>query len=71
LKEISHFFLKTIIKTSDVFFGSGVLIDSNQNIYDGEFNSGLKSGIGKWHSSTGDQYIGDFKMDQFNGKAKR
>ena len=58
-----------IFGKSDVFSGAGVLIDTNQNIYDGDFLNGLKSGMGKWLSSAGDQYIGEFKQDLFNGKA--
>jgi len=56
---------------SDIFSGAGVLIDSNQDIYDGEFLNGQKSGIGKWFSAIGDQYIGDFKSDLFDGKVNK
>jgi 1-phosphatidylinositol-4-phosphate 5-kinase len=48
--------------------GPGKYIYDNGYIYEGNFIKGLRSGMGKLESPTGDVYEGMWENDQFNGQ---
>jgi len=45
-----------------------LLIDSEQNIYEGEFKQGYKWGMGTLKCHNGESYVGDFVQDLFEGQ---
>ena len=45
-----------------------MLIDAEQNVYEGEFKDGYKSGMGKLKCSNGESYVGDFEKDLFENQ---
>ena len=52
----------------DKFDGIGLLLDSEGNIYDGEFIEGMKQGVGKLNFANKDLYVGNFKDNLFDGR---
>ena len=40
----------------------------NDDIYDGDFDKGLKHGVGVMDYANGEQYDGDWEMDMYHGK---
>jgi hypothetical protein len=50
--------------------GNGILVDSDKNVYDGEFRKGFKQGMGKFQYLNGDSYTGEFSENHFEGKGQ-
>jgi len=46
----------------------GIEINENEDIYEGDFASGVKCGIGKWKNKVGDRFTGELSNNLFNGK---
>ena len=60
--------LTSKIYIRDRYEGNGVLVDKDQNVYEGEFKSGHKSGMGKLQMENGDMYSGEFAKGHAHGK---
>ena len=45
-----------------------MLVDKDQNVYEGEFRTGLKHGMGKLQMVNGDMYTGEFAKGLYHGK---
>ena len=47
--------------------GRGIMVFTNGDRYDGEFQAGLRNGCGTFTFANGRQYMGQFEDDQFHG----
>jgi len=64
-KNLANFYIKEI---RDRYEGNGVLVDKDQNVYEGEFKNGQKCGMGKLQMANGDIYSGEFALGNPHGK---
>ena len=55
----------------NIYHGNGTLIDKDQNIFEGEFKEGVRTGIGKMQFANGDVYTGEYLNGKFHGKSTR
>ena len=54
-----------------MYEGNGILIDKENNRYEGDFKEGLKWGVGKLQWANEDLYTGEFYKGKPHGKVRK